>query len=289
MGVVGGRGELCLDSHEIARNAGQILIDPPYPEDAMLILTFIMLMLVPDFARAELPDYFQQEEKELANEFIDGIMYVNGREFLMGDLHEWPKGTHDYGVHFMIRSSIWLREFLDRDPILMYQDFDIRRTQDSSFIGTRYLEHQMAVAPDPSMGCLGCPYYPALDAVLQVDGYETYSNERGYLIFLPRSSDIAHGFRCRLARGGTQSGELDSCSVTVVYPYATNIVLNGRRQRPGTVAEYGPSFAAIAKRMLEVVTCIDVTEKEMNDYSTGLSELLESHPNLIGCRIDLTG
>jgi hypothetical protein len=252
-------------------------------------LIFAILLLTTDFARAELPLYFQEEERALANRFIDGIMHVNGREFLMGDLHEWPKGTHDYSVQFMVRSSIWLRELLDHDPILMYQDFDIRRTQDSSFTGRRYLAHQMAVTPDPSMGCLGCPYYPALDAILQVDGYATYTNERGTLIFLPKSTEIAHGFRCRLARGGTQSGELGSCSVTVVYPYATNIVLNGFRQSPGTVAEYGPNFSSIAMRMLEVVTCIDITEKEAFEPSMGPTDLLESHPNLTGCRIDLTG
>lgn len=252
-------------------------------------LVFAILLLTPDFARAELPLYFKEEERVLANKFVDGIMHVNGREFLMGDLHEWPKGTEDFSVEFMVRSSIWLREFLDRDPVLMFQDFDIRRTQDSSFTGERYLAHQMAVTPDPLMGCLGCPYYPADDAILQIDGYATYANERSALIFMPKSTEIAHAFRCSLARGGAQSGELGSCSVTVVYPYATNIVLNGRRQFPGTVAEYGPNFSSIAKRMLEVVTCIDITGKEAFELSMGPTELLESHPNLTGCRIDLNG
>jgi hypothetical protein len=251
-------------------------------------LFFAILLITPDLARAELPLYFQQEEKALANQFVDGVMHVNGREFLMGDLHEWPKGTHDYSVHFMVRSSIWLREFLDNDPILMYQDFDIRRTQDSSFTGMRYLEHQMELTPDPSRNCPTCFYTLSVDPVFQVDGYETYSNEFGSLRFLPKNSEIAHGFQCRLTREDTRLGELDSCSVAVVYPYATNIVLNGRRHRPGTVAEYGPNFAAIAKRMLEVVTCIDITEKENSESSISLSELLESHPNLTGCSIDLT-
>jgi hypothetical protein len=41
--------------------------------------------------------------------------------------------------------------------------------------------------------------------------------------------------------------------------------------------------------MLEVVTCIDVTDCEDFEPSAGLSKLLESHPNLTGSRIDLTG
>jgi hypothetical protein len=82
---------------------------------------FAFLLMTPDFARAEMPLYFQEEERVLANKFIDGVMHVNGRDFLMGDLHEWPKGTHDYSVHFMVRSSIWLRDFLDQDPVLMHQ------------------------------------------------------------------------------------------------------------------------------------------------------------------------
>jgi hypothetical protein len=252
-------------------------------------LVFAILLLTPDSARAELPLYFQEEERLLANKFVDGVMHVNGREFLMGDLHEWPKGTHDYSVDFMVRSSVWLRDFLDQDPVLMYQDFKIHRTQDSSFTGKKYLAHQMEMTPDPSRDCPTCYYAISVDPVLQVEGYETYANSFGSLKFVPKNSEVAHAFQCQLSRDGTQIGELDSCSITVVYPYATNIVLNGRRPLPGTVAEYGPSFAAIAKRMLEVVTCIDVTEKEMNDVSTGLSELLESHPNLTGCRIDLTG
>lgn len=252
-------------------------------------LVFAILLLTPDFARAELPLYFQEEERVLANKFVDGIMHVNGREFLMGDLHEWPKGTHDYSAEFMVRSSTWLREFLDHDPIMMYQDFEIRRTRDSSFTGSRCLAHQMELTPDPSRDCPTCYYDRSVDPVLQVEGYETYSNSFGSLKFVPKNSEVAHGFQCQLSKDGSQTGELDSCIVTVVYPYATNIVLHGRRPWPGTVDEYGPSFAAIAKRMLEVVTCIDVTEKEIIDYSTGLSELLESHPNLTGCRIDLTG
>lgn len=255
----------------------------------MKILILTILLLAPVLARAELPLYFQLEEKALANQFVDGVMHVNGREFLMGDLHKWPEATADFSVSFMVRSSIWLREFLDNDPLLMYQDFAIRRTQDSSFTGTRYLEHQMELTPDPSRECLVCFYNLSLDPVLQVDGYETYANGFFSLIFLPRNSEIAHGFQCELAREGTQIGELDICSVIVVYPYATNIVLNGRRQWPGTVAEYGPRFAAIAKRMLEVVTCIDITEKEEFEMSAGLSGILENHPNLTGCSIDLVG
>jgi hypothetical protein len=252
-------------------------------------LVLIILLLAPDFARAEMPLYFQEEERLLANKFSDGIMYVNGREFLMGDLHEWPKGTDDYSVHFMVRSSIWLRDFLNHDPVLMYHDFQIRRTQDSSYTGTKYLAKQMELAPDPSNDCSTCFYDLSVDPTLQVEGYEAYANGFGSLKFLPKSSDIAHIFHCELSRDGSQIGELSICSVTVVYPYATNIVLNGRRQRPGTVAEYGPSFGAIAKRMLEVVTCIDVTGKEDFEPSAGISELLERHPNLTGCLIDLTG
>ena len=252
-------------------------------------LVFAILLLAPDPARAELPLYFQEEERLLANKFIDGVMHVNGRKFLMGDLHDWPKGAHDYSVDFMVRSSIWLRDFLDQDPVLMYQDFKIRRTQDSSFTATKYLASQMELIPDPARNCSTCYYDLNVDPALQVDGYETYANGFGFLKFLPKSSDIAHVFQCELSRDGSQFGELSICSVTVVYPYATNIVLNGRRQRPGTVAEYGPSFAAIAKRMLEVVTCIDVTDSEDFEPSAGLSKLLENHPNLTGCRIDLTG
>jgi hypothetical protein len=60
-------------------------------------------------------------------------------------------------------------------------------------------------------------------------------------------------------------------------------------QRAGTVAEYGPNFAAIAERMLEVVTCIDITDNQNSERPTDLLQLLESNPNLTDCKIDLMG
>lgn len=255
-------------------------------------MRFLLLMtslVVPTTASAD-TSYFWAEEEVLANHFDSGVMHVNGREFLMGDLHDWPKASDDYSVSFMVRSSIWLREFLDDDAVLRYQDFDIRRTQDSSFTGIKYLEHQTALAPSSPQNNSIFYYNLILDPPLQVEGYDTYSNGSAGLRFLPKNSEIAHGFKCRLnLREGSEIGELTSCSVVVVYPYATNIVFNGYRYRPGTVAEYGSNFTAIAERMLEVVTCIDITDDQDAERPTDLSQLLESHPNLTDCEIDLMG
>ena len=258
----------------------------------MRLLFIIALLMVPDLPRADDSGYaaFLLEEQKLSNHFDDGVMHVNGREFLMGNLHDWPLGTDDYSVSFMVRSSIWLREFLADDAVLKYQDFDIRRTRDSSHTGVQYLAGQMALAPSSPQNNPIFYYNLTLDPSLQVEGYDTYSNGSASLRFLPKHSEVAHGFRCFLdLREGTQIGELSICSVVVVYPYATNIVFNGSRQRPGTLADYGPSFTAIAERMLEVVTCIDITENQSADRPNDLSQLLESHPNLTNCEIDLLG
>jgi len=257
----------------------------------MKILLLIASLLVPTIADADTSNFalFALKDKAIENHFDDGVMHVNRREFLMGDLHEWPKANVDYSVSFMVRSSIWLRDFLDNDPVLKYQDFDIRRTQDSSFTGARYLAHRMELTPDPPRNCEVCHYQLTLDPSLQVQGYDTYSNGTRSLRFLPKDSEVAHGFNCRFNFPGSQIGELEGCSVVVVYPYATNIVLNGHRFRPGTVSEYGPKFAAIAERMLEVVTCIDITDNQDSERTTELSQLLESHPNLTGCKIDQIG
>lgn len=257
----------------------------------MRLLLFIASLVAPSLAYADDSGYaeFLREELVLENRFENGVMHVNGREFLMGDLHEWPKASHDFRAYFMVRSSIWLREFLDNDPVLKYQDFDIFRTSDSTFTGDRYLAHQMELAPSPPRDCEYCYYELSLDPVLQVAGYNTYSSGGRSLLFLPKGSVIAHGFRCYRKGDGAPFTELSSCSVTVVYPYATNIVLNGRRIWPGTVAEYGPSFAAIAERMLEIVTCIDITDEPTAGNTLSFSDLLASHPNLTGCTIDLTG
>jgi hypothetical protein len=255
----------------------------------MKSLFLVASLSVPTIASAD-TSYFWAEEEALANYFDNGVMHVNEREFLMGDLHDWPKATHDFSVSFMVRSSIWLREFLDDDAVLRFQDFDIRRTSDSTFTGVRYLAHQMALAPSSPQNNSIFYYHLTLDPPLQVEGYDTYSNGSSALKFLPKNSEVVHGFRCYLdLREGMQTGELRICSVVVVYPYATNIVLNGSRLSPGTVAEYGPNFASIAERMLEVVTCIDITESQSAERPNNLSQLLESRPNLTGCEIELTG
>jgi hypothetical protein len=99
----------------------------------------------------------------------------------------------------------------------------------------------MELTPDPAQDCPTCYYERSVDPVLQVEGYETYANSFGSLKFVPKNSEIAHGFQCQISRDGSQVGELESCIVTVVYPYATNIVLNGRRLWPGTVRVW-PQF-----------------------------------------------
>ncbi len=247
--------------------------------------------MAPSLACSDKSGYaaFLLEERILENKFNNGVMRVNGREFLMGDLHKWPKATADFRVSFMVRSSIWLRTFLDRDPVLKHQDFVIRRTRDSSFTGDRYLASQMKLSPDLPLDCRHCYYNLTLDPILQVKGYDVYSNALNSLYFLPKNSAISHGFKCTFTTDGREIGDLSLCSVIVVYPYATNIVLNGRRMLPGTVAEYGPNFAAIAERMLEVVTCIDITDRPSLKDPADPIGLLESHPNLTECRTDLAG
>lgn len=258
-------------------------------EGTMKFLLLMVSLVVPTIASADTSNFWTEEEV-LANHFDNGVMHVNGREFLMGDLHDWPKADHDYSVSFMVRSSIWLREFLYDDAVLRYQDFDIRRTQDPNFTGVKYLEHQMALAPSSPQNNSIFYYNLTLDPPLQVEGYDTYSNGSGRLRFLPKNSEVAHGFSCFLdLREGAQIGELNICSVVVVYPYATNIVFNGSRLRPGTIADYGSNFAAIAERMLEVVTCIDITANQSAERPSAFSQLLESNPNLTDCEIELMG
>lgn len=253
-------------------------------EGAMRTLLLMASLVAPTIAMAD-TSYFWLEEQTLANHFNDGVMHLNGREFLMGDLHVWPKASDDFSVSFMVRSSVWLRGILDDDAVLKYQDFDIRRTQDSSHTGIQYFDRQMALAPSPPQNSATFYYKPTLDPPLQVGGYNTYSNGSAGLYFLTKNSEVKHGFQCSQdLREGLQIGEFRICNVVVVYPYATNLVLNGSRIRSGTVAEYGANFAAIAERMIEVVTFIDITDNENSDRPTDLSQLLKNNPNLTDCK-----
>ena len=267
----------------------QFAVKEYWLKDLMKILLLMVSLLAPTIATAD-TSYFWTEEEDLANYFDSGVMHVNDRKFLMGDLHDWPLGSDDYSVSFILRSSIRLRELLVDDAVLKYQDFEIRRTRDSSHTGSLYFEGQMASVPSYPMSNPIFYYKTTLDPRLQVQGYDTYFNGSSSLHFMPQNSDIAHGFRCYLdLREGQPFGELNICSVVIVYPYATNIVLNGSRIRPGTISEYGLNFRAIAERMLEIVTCIDITENQSAELPNDLSQLLEGNPNLTDCRIELTG
>ncbi|MDA5092534.1 hypothetical protein O2N63_00325 [Aliiroseovarius sp. KMU-50] len=246
----------------------------------MKTFVLIALLLVPATVLAH-------EDRE--NHLDNGVIHVQTREFLLGELHQWPKANVDFSTHFGVRSSIWLREFLDNDPVLKYQDFVIRRTRDQSFTGARYLALQMALTPIPSRDCSHCFFDLVNDPFLQVEGYDTYWNGFYTLKFLPKNAEIEHGFRCELQPQRIQPGELDSCSVVVVYPYDTNIVLNGFRILPGLVTEYGQNFADIAQRMLEIATCIDITGKLIPEGPAEFPQLLQNHPNLKRCEIELTG
>jgi len=76
----------------------------------MRFLLIIVSLMAPNLSPADDSGYaaFLIEEQTFANHFDEGVMHVNGREFLMGDLHDWPLASDDYSVSFMVRSSIWL-------------------------------------------------------------------------------------------------------------------------------------------------------------------------------------
>ncbi|MEM9583696.1 MAG: hypothetical protein AAGA08_11325 [Pseudomonadota bacterium] len=201
--------------------------------------------------------------------YENGVLTVDTREFFIGapnrpvtpNLREWP-------LHY----SDWLGEFVKADPVLSKYRISFFKTGVPAAELIEGFAHsdvkQTIVETDPAF---------------QVPNTRTLRQGRGRYLFYPESGNLKYSVRC----GRNAQKRFDFCSIMVVYPYAKNVALIAKRFFPGSLAEIGHTFDDIARRMVEIAICLDVTEKPLSDRTHTSNDILAKAPTLSGCDIDL--
>ncbi|MFN3825955.1 MAG: hypothetical protein ACK4RN_18475 [Pseudorhodobacter sp.] len=165
----------------------------------------------------------------------------------------------------------WLRDLIGNDPILDGIVFHIQQTRVPAdffwtFPGPGNLHRSREGIPDRFV----------------IDGYDTMASEPGgsgrSYMFVPNDLSEPYSIRC-----GTPTGQLDElqvCFLRASYPPDNMIVLLARIYFPEPLEDLRGNFAAMAKRMREIVYCLDVTEGERE-----LALDADGNPILSGCRV----
>ncbi|MFN4173020.1 MAG: hypothetical protein ACK4GW_14815 [Pseudorhodobacter sp.] len=147
----------------------------------------------------------------------------------------------------------WLRMLIDDDPFLGGIVFHIQQTRVPAdlfwtFPGPGNLHRSRDGIPDRFV----------------FDGYDTMASEPGgsgrSYMFVPNDPSEPYSIRC-----GTRTGDLEElnvCFLRVSYPPDNMIFLLARICFPEPLEDLSGSFPAMAKRMREIVYCLDVTEAE---------------------------
>lgn len=199
----------------------------------------------------------------------NGVVTVGDRDFYVGVL------TDSFGEDawsFSLRHAPWLKTLLDNDPVL--SDYDVRffrsgvpaidlvdRTKSSSF-------ERMTLEDDPQ-------YMADNHVVFNYRDLDQY--------VYPKNSPLTYEVTC--IRGGFNPGELDLCHLIVVYPHGTNVTLTARQYFPGTLPDVSRNFEQIAARMLEIATCLDVTDQSDDERFTSEIDSTSQNLSLSDCEI----
>lgn len=197
----------------------------------------------------------------------DGVVTVGERDFYVGEL------TDSFGEDawsFSLRHAPWLKTLLDNDPML--SNYDVRffrsgvpaidlvdRTKSPSF-------ERMTLEDDPQ-------YMADNHVVFNIGDMDQY--------VYPKNSPLTYEVFC--TRGGFSPGTLNLCDMIVVYPHGTNVALNARQYFPGALPEVSRNFELIAARMIEIATCLDITELHNAERLAREAELMDQNPSLIDC------
>lgn len=209
--------------------------------------------------------------------YQDGVVTVGDREFYVGPRESGnrilQKQYSDDQWSFWFAMMPWLDEFVRADPVLYDQRIEFNRSS--------YSAHQKA-GEIPSL--IRDSAVIQTDPALQVDGLTTWRTT-SELLFFPVDSTLTYGADCPWS---PQRPDFSLCVVTVAYPYGTNTLLIAKEFFPGPLEEYGPRIDAIARRMVEIAICLDVTDIPPAERETHIAGLRDDNPRLEGCHIDLT-
>lgn len=205
----------------------------------------------------------------------DGAVTVGERAFYVGEIPS--KFDSDDARSFPLRFSPWLEGLLENDPELSRYDVRFFRSGrgvpaielvEESPWGNR--RERMVLEDDPSY---------------MAEGYDVFTVDDLSMYIHPQDSDMRYSIFCTRS---LTPGELNLCTIRLAYPHGTHVVVTARQYSPGKLPEISDNFEAIAARMLEIATCLDVTELADVERQERGTELETQNSDLSGCRILLS-
>lgn len=218
-----------------------------------------------------------------ADDLGPATVEIGSRTFLIGQV-PWE---YEVEENFLpINGVDWVKAIMDADPVMgrrgvvfYLQD---ERNSLSEHLAQGYTERHFGnteLVPDS----------------MRVEGFRTEVNpdlpqpfER--YLYLDPGDDPDWMTTCSLDRPvDVVNGKFSYCLMTVTYPEDRGLSVGLRIYGPPPKSEIGTAFPALAARMVEILTCLDVTEDTPATPSEGharLTLLRAENPELRNCSKD---
>lgn len=214
--------------------------------------------------------------------YDNGVVTVADREFYVGEVtQEYTRlldrfsedGTDNTRV-FVWRFSEQLKRIMAETPVLKGQGIE--------FLQTGMPADQLINNP-PWLEALG--FEENQNSLHTSNNHAVLSNGHSDFRLLPVNSDLTYSAFCVKS---FEPGRLRICSLRVKYPYATHVAIIAEDLNPGTLLEASVDFEAIAREMIQIAVCIDITDRELSaeDREGFYAQLAED--GFDNCKIDLT-
>ena len=210
----------------------------------------------------------------LAGPYNEGILTLGKRDFYVGQT-DWEP-TNLRIPRFYFADSEWLKSIWQADPILRDHTLFMQQT------GIPSRQQMDRNRPSESR-------YRLLetDPDYLSDGYRVNRTIGGLSIALtPISSDLDYMVVCS---DSNKRKKIMACSLKVVYPHSTHVILTARISYVLAGGIPLPVYAArvegIAQRLVQFVSCLDVTDREPTDHLAHISHLPSDNPDFESCKM----
>jgi hypothetical protein len=190
--------------------------------------------------------------------YDSGVVTVADREFYVGEvtpeytrlLERFSEDGTDNSRVFVWRFSLELKRVVEQTPVLIGQGVEFLQTG----IPAEQLINNPSRVRNGDFGVIADPLYASEDHLVLSNGYSDFR-------LLPINSNLTYSAFCV---EGIEDGQFRYCALTVKYPYATHVALTTEEFFPGTLLEASSDFEEIARQMIQIAVCIDVTDRELS-------------------------
>ena len=227
-------------------------------------MTLVLLCIVPGTVRA------------------GSLVELGDRVFLVGEI---PRATQVEPDFLPLNDVDWLHDILDRDPMLgpmrvVFLASEARTPPDLLF-------SERGIPGDYGNSDLVPKEYRVPELRVEVSS----SDAPGFTHYLAmekgnRPSWLSTCFVRHPAEDDRST--LSTCGISSAYPYDPGLLLTLRIYGPPEPDEIGAIFPGAAERMVEILTCLDVTEDVPatdDEARLRLSQLIADNPDLRDCEI----